>query len=119
MLVESGAAVGVELVNGEALRARAVASNVNPKLLYQRLLQPAQLPAEFVEAIGRYKCGSGSFRINVALSELPDFRAAPGDRTRSRITPAASSSTPRLPYMDRAWRDAEADGCSTRRSSKC
>ena len=106
VLVESGAAVGVELKNGETLRARAVAANVDPKLLYQRLLQPAQLPTEFVEAIGRYKCGSGSFRINVALSELPDFSAAPGLQAQphhaSGIVFGAS-----LDYMDRAWHDAE------------
>jgi phytoene dehydrogenase-like protein len=111
VLVEGGSAVGVELESGEVLHARAVASNVNPKLLYQRLLQPAELPAEFVEAIGRYKCGSGSFRMNVALSELPDFRAAPGTRVQphhgSGIVFDAS-----LPYMDRAWHDAEAHGCS-------
>jgi len=111
VLVEGGSAVGVELQSGEVLRARAVASNVNPKLLYQRLLQPAELPAEFVEAIGRYKCGSGSFRMNVALSELPDFRAAPGTGAQphhgSGIVFDAS-----LPYMDQAWHDAEAHGCS-------
>ncbi|MBS1133760.1 MAG: NAD(P)/FAD-dependent oxidoreductase [Burkholderiaceae bacterium] len=111
VLVEGGSAVGVELESGEVLRARAVASNVNPKLLYQRLLQPAELPTEFVEAIGRYKCGSGSFRMNVALSELPDFRAAPGTGAQahhgSGIVFDAS-----LPFMDRAWHDAEAHGCS-------
>src|SRR5512139_1046395 len=69
VLVKSGSARGVELQSGEVLHARAVASNVNPKLLYQRLLSPADLPAEFFEAIGRYKCGSGTFRMNVALSE--------------------------------------------------
>jgi phytoene dehydrogenase-like protein len=109
--VEGGSAVGVELESGVVLHARAVASNVNPKLLYQRLLPPTDLPAEFVEAIGRYKCGSGSFRMNVALSELPDFRAAPGARAQphhgSGIVFDAS-----LSYMDRAWHDAEAQGCS-------
>ena len=112
VIVERGAAVGVELAGGEVVRARAVASNVNPKLLYQRLLQPSELPAEFVEAIERYKCGSGSFRINVALSDLPDFVAAPG----SNAQPHHASGivfAPSLAYMDQAWRDAVAEGCST------
>jgi len=113
VLVERGAAVGVELESGETLRARAVASNVNPKLLYQRLLQPSQLPAEFSEAIGRYKCGSGSFRINVALAQLPDFSAAPGVQAQphhaSGIVFGAS-----LAYMDRAWHDAVAQGHARR-----
>ena len=55
-----------------------------------------ELPTEFNEAIGRYKCGSGSFRLNVALSALPDFRAAPGT-SRSRTTRAASCSARRSP----------------------
>ncbi len=113
VVVERGAAVGVELASGEIVRARAVASNVNPKLLYQRLLERSELPAGFVEAIGRYKCGSGSFRINVALSELPDFAAAPG----SNVQPHHASGIvfgPSLGYMDRAWHDAVAHGHSRR-----
>jgi phytoene dehydrogenase-like protein len=113
VVVERGAAVGVELASGEIVSARAVASNVNPKLLYQRLLDSSELPAEFVEAIGRYKCGSGSFRINVALSELPDFAAAPG----SNAQPHHASGIvfgPSLDYMDRAWHDAAAQGYARR-----
>ncbi|WP_430997513.1 phytoene desaturase family protein, partial [Klebsiella pneumoniae] len=45
VLTEQGRAVGVELANGETLRARAVVANVNPKLLYEQLLEPAQVPA--------------------------------------------------------------------------
>src|SRR5512137_1285400 len=67
VVVERGAAVGVELASGEVIRARAVAANVNPKLLYQRLLDASALPPEFNEAMQRYKCGSGTFRMNVAL----------------------------------------------------
>jgi phytoene dehydrogenase-like protein len=112
VLVERGAAVGVELASGEIVRARAVAANVNPKLLYQQLISASELPSDFVEAIGRYRCGSGSFRINVALSQLPEFLSAPGTHAQphhaSGIVFGAS-----LDYMDRAWRDAEAEGCST------
>jgi hypothetical protein len=42
--------VGVELANGEILRARAVVANVNPKLLYEQLLEPAQVPARHANA---------------------------------------------------------------------
>jgi phytoene dehydrogenase-like protein len=109
VIVERGAAVGVELASGEIIRARAVASNINPKLLYQRLLDPADLPDEFNEAMRRYKCGSGSFRVTVALSELPDFLAMPG----SHAQPHHASGivfAPSLGYMDRAWHDAVAQG---------
>ena len=109
VLVEHGAAVGVELASGETIPARAVAANVNPKLLYQRLLDPAALPAEFNEAMQRYKCGSGTFRMNVALSELPDFAALPGRQPQPHHA-SGIVFAPSLGYMDAAWHSAVEQG---------
>jgi phytoene dehydrogenase-like protein len=109
VLVERGRAVGVRLAGGEEIRARAVAANVNPKLLYQRLIERSALPAEFASAIDRYRCGSGSFRINVALAELPDFSCLPGTRAQPHHA-SGIVFAPSLAYMDRAWRDAEEKG---------
>ncbi|MCL4185841.1 MAG: NAD(P)/FAD-dependent oxidoreductase, partial [Burkholderiaceae bacterium] len=67
ILIERGRAVGAVTEAGEAFRARAVISSLNPKLLYQRLIDPQALPAEFNERIARWRCGSGTFRMNVAL----------------------------------------------------
>ena len=79
VLVDGGKAAGVELADGAAHRApRIVASNLNPSLLFQSLVAPADLPAEFRTRIARYRNGSGTFRMNVALSELPDFTCLPG-----------------------------------------
>jgi phytoene dehydrogenase-like protein len=113
VLVERGAAVGVLTEDGQEIRARCVVSNVHPRLLYERLVDAAALPAPFREAIGRYRSGSGSLRINVALSALPDFACAPG------TAPAPHHASgivlaPSLAYMDRAWLDAEAAGYSSR-----
>ncbi len=96
-------AVGVELGSGEYVAARHVVANVGPKLLFGRLVDGAHLPAEFRRAIRGYHGGSGSFRINVALAELPDFRCLPGDGEHLR---AGIFICPSLDYMDRAWRDA-------------
>ncbi|HEX7156843.1 MAG TPA: NAD(P)/FAD-dependent oxidoreductase, partial [Burkholderiaceae bacterium] len=109
VLVEHGRAVGVRLGDGRELRARTVAANVNPKLLYQRLVEAAALPAEFARAIGAYRCGSGSFRVNVALSELPDFRCAPGTLPQPHHASGIVLG-PSLAAMDRAWHDAVRDG---------
>ncbi len=78
VLVEGGRAVGVRLADGRELRANAVASNLNPKLLYTKLVPREHLDDDTAQRIERYRCGSGTFRMNVALSELPDFTAAPG-----------------------------------------
>ncbi len=109
LLVEDGRVVGVALSGGESLRARAVVANVNPKLLYEQLLQPAQVPATTRERMANWRCGSGTFRMNVALSRLPDFRAlpGPGDHLSAGIIMA-----PSLDYMDRAWLDARREGWS-------
>jgi phytoene dehydrogenase-like protein len=107
--VEHGRAVGVLLDSGEEIRARAVAANVNPKLLYQQLIERSALPADFAVAIDRYRCGSGSLRINVALSELPDFAAMPGTQAQPHHA-SGIVFAPSLAYMDRAWRDAEEHG---------
>src|SRR5438874_617002 len=78
VIVEKGMAVGVVTETGEAIRARAVISNLNPKLLYGALIDSAALPSTFTERIAKWRCGSGTFRMNVALSELPDFTCLPG-----------------------------------------
>src|SRR6201999_3237417 len=68
VIVERGRAVGVVLDNGNTIRAKYVASNVNPKLLYTRLIPQGALAPEFLERIKNWRNGSGTFRMNVALN---------------------------------------------------
>ena len=111
VLVESGRAVGVITEAGETLRANAVISNLNPRLLYTKLIDPAALPADFLEHMSHYRCGSGTFRMNVALSELPDFTCLPGKSTGDHHT-AGIIIAPTLKYMERAYFDAREHGWS-------
>jgi phytoene dehydrogenase-like protein len=112
VLVEDGRAVGAVTESGEAFRAAAVISNLNPKLLYLKLLDPAVLPHDFRERIEQWRCGSGTFRMNVALSELPDFRCLPGKSVADHHT-AGIIIAPTLAYMERAYFDARLNGWST------
>src|SRR5690606_24950889 len=73
VLVDGERAVGVKLAGGEEVMAEAVIANVGPRLLYERMLDPADLDPAFLRRIGAFKTGSGTFRMNVALSQLPDF----------------------------------------------
>jgi phytoene dehydrogenase-like protein len=111
VLIERGRAVGALTESGQAFRAAAVISNLNPKLLYLQLLDAAALPADFREHIARWRCGSGTFRMNVALSELPDFRCLPG-RTLADHHTAGIIIGPTLAYMERAYFDARTRGWS-------
>jgi phytoene dehydrogenase-like protein len=109
VIVERDRAVGVILDNGETVRAKYVASSVNPKLLYTQLLPADALPPAFLDRIRTWRNGSGTFRINVALSTLPSFTALPG--AGDHLT-AGIILGPSLGYMDRAWQDARAHGWS-------
>jgi phytoene dehydrogenase-like protein len=109
VIVEKDRAVGVILYNGDTIRAKYVAASVNPKLLYTRLIRPQALPDGFLARIRRWRNGSGTFRINVALSALPCFTALPG--AGDHLT-AGIILAPSLGYMDRAWQDARDRGWS-------
>ena len=111
VIVEGDRAVGVVTESGETLRAAAVISNLNPKLLYQKLIAPAALPGEFRDRINRWRCGSGTFRMNVALSELPDFTCLPGKAAADHHT-AGIIIAPTLSYMEQAYFDARSGGWS-------
>src|ERR1700704_3569065 len=109
VIVESGRAAGVILDNGATIRAKYVVSGVNPKLLYTRLVPSGALAPEFLERIARWRNGSGTFRMNVALNALPSFSALPG--AGDHLT-AGIILAPSLGYMDRAWQDARSHGWS-------
>jgi len=97
----------VALENGTEIAARAVVANVNPKLLFLKLVDAALLEGDFRERIERYKCGSASFRMNVALSSLPRFSCLPEDGPHHA---SGIIMAPSLDYMDRAYLDARATG---------
>lgn len=109
VIVENGRAVGVVSETSDVLHARAIVANVNPKLLYERLMARDVVPQPTRERMANWRCGSGTFRMNVALAELPSFTAlpGPGDHLTAGIIMA-----PSLAYMDRAYTDALATGWS-------
>jgi phytoene dehydrogenase-like protein len=109
VLVDGGRAVGVQLGGGAEIYSKAIVSNVGPRLLYERLIAEGDLKPEFRRRVKGFKVGSGTFRMNVALSELPRFACLPepGEHHQSGIIIA-----PTLDYMDRAYTDAKQIGMS-------
>jgi phytoene dehydrogenase-like protein len=111
VLIERERAAGVVLEDGRSVRAHAVAANVDPKRLYTVLIPGDALEPAFLRRMHGWRCGSGTFRINVALSQLPSFSALPGREAADHHT-AGIILAPSLGYMDRAYCDARLLGWS-------
>jgi phytoene dehydrogenase-like protein len=97
------------LADGTELGARCVIANVNPKLLYLDMLDSDALEPDFLARIRKWRCASATFRMNVALSELPDFSCLPGAQSQPHHA-SGIIFAPSLSYMDRAFTDARRFG---------
>jgi phytoene dehydrogenase-like protein len=111
VVVEDGRATGVELRSGERIVARAVAANVPPKLLFRDLVREAAVDPDLRRRFVGLKSGSGAFRMNVALSELPDFTCRPGRMAQDHHGSGIVIG-PTLDYLERAYLDARVHGWS-------
>jgi len=105
ILVKDGSARGVVLEGGEEIRGRVVVSNADPKRTFLRLVDRADLPPEFVRGIETLRCTGNSAKINLALSELPDFTALPGDGPHLRGAIQVCGEDP--VYLEDAFDDFE------------
>src|SRR5581483_1730969 len=106
ILAEGGRVHGVRLASGERLEAGRVASNATAAVTFGQLLAQAPLPQPFREAVGRIDYSSASMKINLAVSELPDFLCLPG---RDEVGPQHRGTihiSPTLEYLERAYDDA-------------
>src|ERR1700687_1839029 len=104
ILVKDGRANGVVLQTGEELRGSVVSSSVDPNLTFLKLMEPQELPGDFVEDVRRYKYRGSARKITIALDALPDFKCLPGSRVHLR---GAISISPSVDYMERAYDDAK------------
>jgi phytoene dehydrogenase-like protein len=105
ILVRGGRAQGVVLENGEEIEAGTVASNLDPKITFLRLLDEKQLDSDFVTAIRRFRIEGTSCKINLALNGLPEFTAYPG--APGPHHKATMHICPSVEYVERAWDDAK------------
>lgn len=107
IIVENGRAIGVRLVDGEVIRARCVLSGCEPKLTFLKLLDATDLDEAFRADISGWRTESGSFRMNLALRELPDFTCLPG-KSQASHHEGFISLKPSTEAIDRAWSQAKA-----------
>jgi phytoene dehydrogenase-like protein len=105
--VAGGRATGVRLAGGEVLSARSVASNADAHVTFETLLAPEHLPEKFREAVARIDYSSATLKINLAISELPDFTCCPGRDTPGPQHRGTVHFGPSLDYLERAYDDAK------------
>ncbi|HYI86976.1 MAG TPA: NAD(P)/FAD-dependent oxidoreductase, partial [Burkholderiales bacterium] len=104
VIVENGRAKGVVLENGDEIRAKLVVSSADPRRTFMQLVGSQHLPDDFTQAIRNFKFRGSSGKVNLALSELPNFTCLPGVGPHLR---GAISISPSVDYLERAYDDAK------------
>jgi phytoene dehydrogenase-like protein len=104
VIVKDGKAKGVALKDGEEVYADIVATSLDPKLSFLKLVDQKHLPDDFIQQIKNYKIRGSSGKVNLALGELPNFTCMPGEGPHLR---GAVSISPNIDYLERAYDDAK------------
>ena len=104
VIVKGGRAVGVALEDGDELYAKVVMSAADPKRTFLQFVEPKYFPAEFITSIQNFRVRGSSGKVNIALSELPQFTALPDEPAIHR---GAVSISPSIDYIERAYDDAK------------
>lgn len=104
VIVKDGKATGVALENGDEILAPVVASSLDPKRTFLKLIEASHLDSTFLHQIRNYKIRGSSGKVNLALGELPNFTCMPGDGPHLR---GAISISPNIEYLERAFDDAK------------
>ena len=118
ILVRDRRAVGVALATGDEYHAPIVASNADARVTFLGLLDRSELPEPFVADVERISYASASLKINVALAELPDFRALPGSEPAPQHR-GTIHICPDQDYIERAFDDAKYGRPSTEPVLEC
>ncbi len=108
--VDRGKVTGVITESGKRYTAPVVSGNVHPQVLLTKMLDPGLLSEDELRRINNYRSHSATFRMNVALSELPRFDRLP--ECNEEILSGAIEMCPSLSYIQRAYYDARETGWS-------
>jgi phytoene dehydrogenase-like protein len=99
--VRSGEARGVVLEDGREVRARVVLSNADPKRTFLGMVDPSELPGEFLHAIRGIRMDGPCAKVNLVLSEEPRFTGTSPDATPLERT--FYTLVPSLEFAERCY----------------
>lgn len=104
VVINNGRAKGVVLRTGEEVHANVIVSSIDPKRTFLHMVDRAQLDAEFLAQVAKFKIRGSSAKVNLALDTLPSFTCWPGEGPHLS---GAISISPSIDYLERAYDDAK------------
>ena len=113
ILTRDGKAHGVRLENGDAFEARVVASNLDVKTTFQKLIEPGELPPEFNRDVNQFRVSSTSFKLNIAVERPPQY-AGFHSKASGFDYPAYANIAPSVEYLERAYDESKYGWYSSR-----
>ena len=90
---------------GDEYTAHAIVSNASCKVLFDQLVEPEHLPADFLKHIRDYRTFSTAFKINVAAEAPPRFAAFDAAKC-GFAAPNYVHIGPNVEYLQAAYEDA-------------
>lgn len=118
ILIDDGTARGIVLEDGREIGARAVISNAHPRTTFLDLAGEAHFEPAFLEKVRTWKSAGVSFKLNLALRELPNFLCRPGINPQ-RHHRATIHIAPSIDYLQRAFEDAQGGEISPEPMLEC
>jgi phytoene dehydrogenase-like protein len=103
--VVDGHVVKVVTANGDDYFAHAVICNASCKVLFDKLIEPEHLPADFLKHIREFRTFSTAFKINVAAEAPPQFRSFDAAKCGFEA-PNYVHIGPNIEYLQAAYEDA-------------
>lgn len=116
--IERDEQLRVACADGHTFSARAVLSNVDPQTTFLQLCPPHAFAPAFTQRVRMWRAEGVSFKINLALGGLPDFRARPGTQLQPHHK-ATTHVAPDIDYLQRAHDDARRTGASRAPMLEC
>jgi phytoene desaturase len=104
--VEGKETKGILLKNGERIEAKRIVSNAHVYTTFLTLIGKENLPAKFAERIENIRIGNGfGMIIRCAVSELPDYTAAPNGGNPADCHHGLQLLCPSMQYLDNSYAD--------------
>lgn len=105
ILVRDGKVQGVETAKGETIRAKAVASGIDAKQTFLKLVPEDAVDAGFRDDVKKIRTTGAALKFNAALDGLPSYRASPGaPKPHHRGT---VDILPSMDYVEHAYDEAK------------